>query len=79
MHSASSWDHLMACAVQASGYMFEKYDTLDPGHGGGGGEYVPQLGFGWSNGVALMLLDWYGDDLLEPLREESVQTTSCSE
>jgi hypothetical protein len=26
------------------------------GVGGGGGEYVPQMGFGWSNGVALILL-----------------------
>lgn len=24
--------------------------------GGGGGEYVPQMGFGWTNGVALTLL-----------------------
>lgn len=24
--------------------------------GGGGGEYVPQIGFGWTNGVALVLL-----------------------
>lgn len=26
------------------------------GVGGGGGEYVPQIGFGWTNGVALVLL-----------------------
>lgn len=26
------------------------------GVGGGGGEYVPQMGFGWTNGVALYLL-----------------------
>ena len=28
--------------------------------GGGGGEYVPQKGFGWSNGVALYLLNHTG-------------------
>lgn len=28
------------------------------GVGGGGGEYVPQKGFGWSNGVALYLLQY---------------------
>lgn len=28
--------------------------------GGGGGEYVPQKGFGWSNGVALYLLQYTG-------------------
>ena len=36
--------------------MFEKYDATRVGHGGGGGEYVPQMGFGWTNGVALQLL-----------------------
>ena len=30
------------------------------GVGGGGGEYVPQMGFGWSNGVALYLLNHTG-------------------
>lgn len=37
--------------------MYEKYDALAFGHGGGGGEYVPQVGFGWSNAVALVLID----------------------
>jgi H+/Cl- antiporter ClcA len=37
--------------------MFEKYNAFEVGVGGGGGEYTPQLGFGWSNGVALVLLD----------------------
>lgn len=39
--------------------MFEKYNADVPGMGGGGGEYKPQLGFGWSNGVALVLLTRY--------------------
>ena len=43
-------------AWAASGFMYEKYDCLQVGHGGGGGEYKPQIGFGWSNGVALALL-----------------------
>lgn len=37
--------------------MFEKYDAFVMGSGGGGGEYTPQIGFGWSNGVALVLLN----------------------
>ena len=42
--------------------MFEKYDALRPGFPGGGGEYQSaQLGFGWTNGVALALLDAFGD------------------
>lgn len=44
--------------------MYEKYNAFQVGVGGGGGEYTPQLGFGWSNGVALVLLDMLnpGDD-----------------
>ena len=37
--------------------MYEKYNAFEVGVGGGGGEYTPQIGFGWSNGVALILLD----------------------
>ena len=32
-----------------------RYDAFRVGEGGGGGEYVPQTGFGWSNGVAMVL------------------------
>ncbi|XP_026219255.1 trehalase isoform X1 [Anabas testudineus] len=43
--------------------MFEKYDVNGDGKPGGGGEYEVQLGFGWTNGVALQLLDQYGATL----------------
>ncbi|XP_045580895.1 trehalase isoform X2 [Salmo salar] len=43
--------------------MFEKYDVNGDGKPGGGGEYEVQLGFGWTNGVALQLLSQYGDRL----------------
>lgn len=43
--------------------MFEKYSAVQPGHQGGGGEYGVQDGFGWTNGVALELLQRYGKDL----------------
>ncbi|XP_043801135.1 trehalase isoform X3 [Apis laboriosa] len=43
--------------------MFEKYDATVSGGHGGGGEYEVQLGFGWSNGVILDLLNRYGDKL----------------
>ena len=42
------------------GVMHEKYDATRPGERGGGGEYVPQVGFGWTNGVVLSLLQRYG-------------------
>lgn len=53
------------------GVMREKYDATRPGESGGGGEYVPQDGFGWTNGVALWLLDRYGDAFARALREDA--------
>ncbi|XP_032681219.1 trehalase isoform X4 [Odontomachus brunneus] len=43
--------------------MYEKYDATVSGGYGTGGEYEVQLGFGWSNGVVMDLLDKYGDRL----------------
>ncbi|WP_118178597.1 alpha,alpha-trehalase TreA [Paraburkholderia phosphatilytica] len=41
--------------------LVEKYVVEGSGEGGGGGgEYPLQDGFGWTNGVTLMLLDMYG-------------------
>ncbi|MEA3118038.1 MAG: alpha,alpha-trehalase [Paraburkholderia sp.] len=41
--------------------LVEKYVVEGAGEGsGGGGEYPLQDGFGWTNGVTLMLLDMYG-------------------
>lgn len=37
--------------------MVEKYDVVNPGQLGGGGEYPLQDGFGWTNGVLAALLD----------------------
>eukprot|EP01031_Cornospumella_fuschlensis_P032712 gene32712-39547_t len=54
---ASTWLASCYTAYNETGYMYEKYDALAFGHGGGGGEYVPQVGFGWSNAVALVLID----------------------
>jgi len=46
-----------------NGMMFEKYNSLKIGQPGQGGEYVVQAGFGWTNGVALVILDKYGKNL----------------
>ncbi|KAL6115796.1 treh [Pungitius sinensis] len=51
--------------------MFEKYDVNGDGKPGGGGEYEVQLGFGWTNGVALQLLDQYGETLSSGSRRVS--------
>ena len=37
--------------------MYEKYNAFEPGTEGAGGKYLPQEGFGWTNGVALYLLN----------------------
>lgn len=39
--------------------MFQ-YNVLEKGTPGGGGEYNVQIGFGWSNGVVLEILNKYG-------------------
>ena len=36
--------------------LFEKFDVTRIGSRGGGGEYSPQVGFGWTNGVALSMI-----------------------
>ncbi|XP_064650981.1 trehalase-like [Lineus longissimus] len=47
---------------EKSQHMYEKFDvrTDTPGRGG---EYKVQIGFGWTNGVAMILLDKYGYDV----------------
>lgn len=63
-----------------------QYDASVPGGHGGGGEYEIQMGFGWTNGVILELLDKYGykisltDDFEtseEPVMSDSWKPVSC--
>mmetsp|Transcript_8383 Transcript_8383/g.21410 ORF Transcript_8383/g.21410 Transcript_8383/m.21410 type:complete len:566 (+) Transcript_8383:63-1760(+) len=61
---AQQWVGTCYAAWRHSGFMFEKYDSSQFGFGGGGGEYEPQVGFGWSNGVVLQLLRDYGAELV---------------
>lgn len=44
-------------------YIFEKYNADELGVYGGGGEYVVQEGFGWTNGVVIKFIEWFGDEL----------------
>ncbi|KAJ1939076.1 hypothetical protein GGF37_004548 [Kickxella alabastrina] len=50
-----------------SGHMFEKFNSADVGKQGGGGEYVVQAGFGWTNGVLLWALDKFANVLKTPV------------
>nr|UEK51437.1 Treh-E-like protein [Parasacculina yatsui] len=46
--------------------MFEKYNVDQVGRPGHGGEYNVQIGFGWSNAVAMAFLDMFGAELKAP-------------
>ncbi|XP_039248239.2 trehalase-like isoform X1 [Styela clava] len=68
-------------------WMFEKYIvTRDDGVPGAGGEYDVQAGFGWTNGVDMVLLDRYGEkltaepktDITSTVPNEQMTTTSSA-
>ncbi|XP_030540312.1 probable trehalase isoform X2 [Rhodamnia argentea] len=54
------WIRTNYVGYKKTGTMHEKYDVEKCGEFGGGGEYVPQTGFGWSNGVVLAFLEEFG-------------------
>jgi alpha,alpha-trehalase len=56
------WMSNVAAYYQDSGKLVEKYDVVDPGRRGGGGEYPTQDGFGWTNGVMRKLEAMYPGD-----------------
>uniref|UniRef100_F7CTA5 Trehalase n=1 Tax=Ornithorhynchus anatinus TaxID=9258 RepID=F7CTA5_ORNAN len=60
---AQNWIRTNLATYKRHKHMFEKYDVSGDGEPGGGGEYDVQVGFGWTNGVALQLLARYGDRL----------------
>ncbi|XP_057670544.1 trehalase-like [Diorhabda carinulata] len=51
--------------------MYEKYDAYNVGGYGGGGEYVVQSGFGWSNGEALALINEF---YLKPVKKQKISS-----
>lgn len=58
------WIDANLLGYRQSGAMYEKYDARIPGQYGGGGEYEVQIGFGWSNGVALSLIDQFSSGIV---------------
>ncbi len=62
--------------IQFLGQIFEKYHAEMVGHPGGGGEYIVQEGFGWTNGVILWILKTFGNDLNVPTQCISVKAAS---
>lgn len=61
-----------------TGYMYEKYHAFIPGARGEGGEYYPQVGFGWTNGVVLHLLKTYGKSLTTMTSPTSSSSSSAA-
>lgn len=57
---AIKWITTNYVAYKKTGVMHEKLDVEHCGEFGGGGEYIPQTGFGWSNGVVLAFLEEFG-------------------
>ncbi|XP_012086663.1 trehalase isoform X2 [Jatropha curcas] len=57
---AKRWIRTNYIGYKKTGVMHEKYNVEKCGEFGGGGEYVPQTGFGWSNGVVLAFLEEFG-------------------
>lgn len=53
---AKTWVKTSLTAWKKTGLMFEKYNATEVGGLGVGGEYFPQFGFGWTNGIILKFL-----------------------
>lgn len=56
---ARRWVNNMIRGYESGETMFEKYSAEHPASYGKGGEYPVQSGFGWTNGVALSLINEY--------------------
>jgi alpha,alpha-trehalase len=52
-----AWIDTNLYVYKKQGKMVEKYDVVNPHRLGGGGEYLLQDGFGWTNGVLAALLN----------------------
>ena len=63
LNFAQKWITTNYKAWRTTGHMFEKFNVSVHGAPGGGGEYDIQVGFGWTNGVVLDLLQRYPDKL----------------
>jgi alpha,alpha-trehalase len=53
---AQRWISTVQATYARTGLLYEKYD-VETASMGGGGEYAPQTGFGWTNGVTAYLID----------------------
>lgn len=63
LHVAQTFFNAVNIGFKKFGVFFEKYMCNDPGSTGNGGEYVPQTGFGWTNGTIIDFAIKFGDEL----------------
>ncbi|XP_065217887.1 trehalase-like [Planococcus citri] len=54
---ARAWIKTAFEGFQKGNQMYEKYSAIELGSSGGGGEYEPQTGFGWTNGFIFDLFN----------------------
>jgi alpha,alpha-trehalase len=64
LHIARRYFRNILRSIEDRSLIFEKYDCRHVGVPGGKGEYEPQEGFGWTNGVAASFIAMYGDLLM---------------
>lgn len=70
-HIASTFFMNAYVAYKKNDVFYEKYLSFEIGSTGKGGEYIPQEGFGWTNGTLLSFIKKYGDELMEFNFDES--------
>jgi len=68
---ACRWMVTVDDVYRQGGKLVEKYDVVNIGRSGGGGEYPLQDGFGWTNGVMRKLIEIYPGVLAPPLPPQS--------
>jgi alpha,alpha-trehalase len=75
---AERWLANVGKVYRASGKLVEKYDVVDLGRPGGGGEYPLQDGFAWTNGVTAQLMRLYPDARLCSTQASQVTTRTAT-
>jgi alpha,alpha-trehalase len=59
-------EHQAGVEQPGQGHLFEKFHAIKVGESGYGGEYEPQEGFGWTNGIVIWTLNEFGHVLELP-------------
>ncbi|RNA00855.1 putative trehalase isoform X1, partial [Brachionus plicatilis] len=63
LNIAQRFVNTVYCGWKKTSNFYEKYNANEQGKFGYGGEYVVQEGFGWTNGVVIVLMNRFGHSL----------------